>query len=110
MRDFLPTELKFIREHIGIDMTTREIGLYFGASQHEIITACETMEHQGYQQQPISLFTPGGSGVIARDVRLATIKDAYAVCPSYMTHAQFLAELPTIEAVWNEKLRLMGLL
>ena len=35
------------------------------------------MKHFGYQQRPIALFTPGGGGAIARDVRLATIKDAY---------------------------------
>ena len=77
MKHFLPHELKFIRQHVGIDMTPREIGKHLSASQHEIINACETMKHFGYQQRPIALFTPGGGGAIARDVRLATIKDAY---------------------------------
>lgn len=81
MKHFLPHELKFIKQHVGIDMTPREIALFLDTTQHEIMRACEGLKIGGgvYNSRPTAMHTPrtGKYPLVAQTVRKATIKDAY---------------------------------
>lgn len=81
LTELLPTHLKFIKDHVGADMTVLEISRYLKCDPaliHKTMDAHRACDHHfPHHGRPIALHSPYAP-VIGMNVRKATILDKYA--------------------------------
>ncbi len=77
MKDFSPTQINFICDHLGVDMTGLELGRLFMVNPAEIHQVYRA--HRGHLPagaQPSAFHSPGGGNLLARlGIRGATKND-----------------------------------